>query len=296
MHVDHLPVVGLVLHFRTPEKTLDCLQALQKEGIKHTVVVDNSEDGGKSLTAMQVSLSALECSGHAISLLQPGHNLGFAAGVACGLKYISGLAPAHVLLINSDARLESGSLAHMRSALASAEIVAPQIAQNNRPPSSSYAYYDRLLALITRTPKLNPIAHASGCCLLIHHNRIQKPLFDQAFFFYGEDVMLGAQCQQQGTPIIECPQALVAHSTSSSAKNGSFFYEYHISRAHWLLAKKLARNRTELALMLGARCLTLPLRALVRSLRFGSLVPCKGLTIATLDALRGRWRRFTPPP
>ncbi|MDD4888073.1 MAG: hypothetical protein PHO64_14350, partial [Thiomonas sp.] len=56
-----------------------------------------------------------------------------------------------------------------------------------------------------------------------------------------------------------------------------------------------ARNGFEQALFVAARCLTLPLRACVRSVRGRSLTPWRGLFAATADVIRGRCRSFTPP-
>lgn len=289
------PITGLVLHFRTPEKTTACLQSLQQEGIRQAIVVDNSEDGGQSITAMQGELKELHDRGFDVEVLNPRHNLGFAAGVNLGLAHIAAKLPSNVLLINSDARLTPGALGHMRRALHTAPIVAPLIAQGSEPPTSPLAYYDRLLGLITFAPKVSPLPYASGCCLLIHCDHSQAPLFDQDFFFYGEDVMLGFDSSRNGMPEMVCPDAIVSHAPSSSSKNGSLFYEYHINRSHWLLAHKLARNPLERCAFILARCATLPARALVRSLRFGSLVAWQGLIAATADVLRGRCRSFTPP-
>ncbi|AEF23742.1 glycosyltransferase [Pseudomonas fulva] len=289
------PITGLVLHFRTPEKTLACLRSLQREGIRKVIVVDNSEDDGQSITAMQGDLDALHNTGFDTEVLNPRRNLGFAAGVNMGLAHIAASQASHVLLINSDAQLTPSALRHMRRALQTAAIVAPRIAQGNEAHTSPFAYYDRLLGLITRKPYVMPLRHASGCCILVHVDQAHVPLLDQDFFFYGEDVMLGFTTEQSNIAKQECPQARASHATSTSARNGSLFYEYHMNRAHWLLAKKLARNHLELCAFIAGRCMMLPLRALIRSLRFRSLVAWKGLIMATFDVLRGRCRSLTPP-
>ncbi|OZB61409.1 MAG: hypothetical protein B7X31_10755, partial [Thiomonas sp. 13-66-29] len=135
----------------------------------------------------------------------------------------------------------------------------------------------------------------SGCCLLIRADQVRPDLFDKDFFFYGEDVMLGFDLARRGVSVAECKEATVIHAGSASAKNGSMFYEYHMVRAHWLLARKLARNGFERNLFVAARCVTMPLRACVRSVRGRSLTPWRGLFAATADVLRGRCRSFTPP-
>jgi GT2 family glycosyltransferase len=288
-------IVALILHFRTPERTLACMQALFDEGVRHVVVVDNSEDGGASIRAMTSRLEELRTSGFDIVIVRQGRNLGFSAGVAAGVRYIESAQPAHVLLINSDAALVHGSVDQMRELLERAGIVVPAISQGGRPSTSSFAYYDRLLALITNDPVLTPVRHPSGCCLLIRSDRVNATLFDTDFFFYGEDVEFGHQAGLQGVVVAECPGAVVVHGGSVSAKDGSIFYEYHMNRAHWLLSRKLARNRIEFFAFVIARCFILPMRSIVRSLRFRSWNAWKGLIAATYDVLRGRCRDLTPP-
>ena len=289
-------IVGLVLHFRTPDRTLTCLQSLADEGIGKAVLVDNSEDAGPSIEAMQSGLALLADAGLRVEVLQPARNLGFAAGVGMGLEHVSRNQRAPVLLINSDATLERGALTAMRDLLPQHGLVAPRLVrQSGQPRASAFAYYQRFTALILRSSKPGTVAHPSGCCLLIRADQVRPGLFDQDFFFYGEDVMLGCDLARRGVSVAECMNAAVIHAGSASAKNGSMFYEYHMVRAHWLLARKLARNGFEQTLFVAARCATLPLRAFVRTLRSRSLTPWRGLFAATVDVIRGRCRSFTPP-
>ena len=289
-------VVGLVLHFRTPERTLACLRSLAGEGICEAVLVDNSEDAGQSVQAMQPGLACLADAGLRVEVLQPARNLGFAAGVGLGLEHVSRNLRAPVLLINSDATLERGALAAMINSLRDAACVAVSARSGpEAPPSSSLVFYQRLLALYLRRSSVGALKYPSGCCLLIAADQVRPDLFDTDFFFYGEDVMLGCNLARRGVSVAECMDAAVIHAGSASAKNGSMFYEYHMVRAHWLLACKLARNGFEQALFVAARCLTLPLRASVRSVRSRSLTAWHGFFAATADVIRGRCRSFTPP-
>ena len=289
-------IVGLVLHFRTPERTLACLQSLAGEGIGKAVLVDNSEDAGQSIKAMQSGFARLAEAGLRVEVLQPGRNLGFAAGVNMGLEHVSRNQRVPVLLINSDAKLEPGALTAMRGLRPQHGLVVPRLVrQSGQPRVSAFAYYQRFAALILRSPRPGTVAHPSGCCLLIRADQVGPKLFDTDFFFYGEDVMLGFDLARRSVSVAECKDASVIHAGSVSAKNGSMFYEYHMVRAHWLLARKLARNPFERFLFVAARCVTLPLRACVRSLRSRSLTPWRGLFAATADVTRDRCRSFTPP-
>lgn len=289
---DHSPITGLVLHFRTPKKTLACLNAMFQEGVTQAILVDNSEDGGRSLIEMNPYFLQLNNKGFKTHILSLNKNLGFSAGVNFGLKHIYKNFPSHVLLINSDARLEKNSLSKLQNNLNHADIVAPYIIQQGDTATTPFYYYDRLFALITNKPKFTPVKYPSGCCLLIHKKLINTQVFEEQFFFYGEDIMLGYNSFNYN--IKECSDAFVYHETSSSSKNGSLFYEYHINRAHWLLANTLAKNTLERVVFTLSRCFILPMRATVRCFRFKSLNAWYGLILSSYDILLGKFRSMTP--
>ncbi|MGH8378501.1 MAG: glycosyltransferase family 2 protein [Gammaproteobacteria bacterium] len=284
-----------MLHFRTPEITLACLHSLHDEGIRFVVLVDNSEDAGRSLTSMRPQLAALREAGLQVKIVEPERNLGFAAGVAAGIECLPDASPSHVLLINSDAQLAPHAMYHLREGLKQGGVAVPRLRSPRGEPLLAFAYYDRCAALITQKPVFAPVRYPSGCCLLIHANQVRPDLFDNDFFFYGDDVMYGFDLARRGVPTVDCPDAVVEHAVSVSARNSSLFYEYHMNRSHWLLARKLSRNSLEYGVFIVVRCLVLPLRAALRSLRKRSLIPWYGLFAATSDVLHGRCRSFTPP-
>jgi N-acetylglucosaminyl-diphospho-decaprenol L-rhamnosyltransferase len=270
---------------------------MYEEGIRNVVLVDNSEDGGGSIALMALSFANLKKSGMDITLLSPMSNLGFASGVSLGLEHILSNTPGHVLLINSDARLCSGALHFMQRQLDSSPIVIPMVSSDcDQKPTSSFGFYYPLVALILHRQWPCSIRHPSGCCLLIRHDAVCKDLLDQDFFFYGEDAMLGFKLAQKGVEVAECRESVIVHAGSASAKNGSIFYEYHMNRAHWLLAKKMAGTPIQYVTYIGMRCVMLPMRTVVRCFRFRSIVPLKGLAFATADVILGHCREFTPPP
>lgn len=289
-------VTGLILHFRTPGQTLACLASLSENGISRAIIVDNSEDAGQSIRAMRSGLAKLREGGLDAIVVSQGRNLGFAGGVSFGLQATAKHVPGHVLLINSDARLEPGALVAMRSKLPLAEIVVPWLRRGDgEEPRSLVSYYQKPFGLILRRPWVATARHASGCCLLLRQDMALPGLFDEDFFFYGEDTMLGFRMDREGRPVLECRGAVVRHAGSGSARNGSLFYEYHMNRAHWLLASKMARSPLERCVYQFFRCFTLPLRATVRCLRVRSLVPWRALLAATQDVARGRCQPLTPP-
>lgn len=295
MYLEAGNVVGLVLNFRTPRSTLDCILSLFAEGIRSFVLVDNSADNGVSLAEMEAAFDHLAEAGADVQVLVPGGNLGFAKGVNAGLTRAIQSGADAILLINSDAQLETGALASLTKHLDDAAVAVPRARQRKGAVTTSlFGNYQRALALVLRAPWPGCLTYPTGCCLLLRTNVASPPLFDEQFFFYGEDVLLGLEFQSKGLKVIECADATIVHAGSGSARNGSFFYEYHMNRGHWLLARRLAPNRLLCAGYVGCRCLSLPLRAVVRSLRFRSLTPWRALVVATLDVARNRCRTFTP--
>lgn len=291
-----VPAIGLILHFRTADQTLACISSLFDEGIRNVVLVDNSEDSGASVALMKHGFGVFKEKGMNITMLAPERNLGFASGVSLGLDHIHATTPGHVLLINSDATLYNGALHIMLQNLDGNSFGIPMVIKGNEKKEASLlSYYQPLLGLILQRPWPGSVPHPSGCCLLIHRDFAVGELFDKDFFFYGEDAMLGFKVAQTGGRVLECKNALIFHSGSASSKNGSMFYEYHMNRAHWLLARKMASNPIQCAAYFAMRCAILPMRTLVRCLRFRSMIPLKGLLYATTDVISGRLRTLTPP-
>lgn len=290
-------VVALILHFRTEAQTLRCLQSLFSEGVCNAVLVDNSQDGGRSRTAMKAELEALRARGMQIEVLAPSRNLGFAAGVNLGLAHVRRTCPGPVLLMNTDAYPMQGALPAMKACLStSRDVVVPAVrAEEDTCGRPLIVHYHSLLALYLGKPFPGTVAYPSGCCLLLGSELLDVALFDDDFFFYGEDVLLGKRLCEADARVVPCTDAAVVHSGSLSSRNGSLFYEYHMVRAHWLLAGKLARNRFDKWAGWLFRSITLPSRALLRSVRSRSLSPVRGFWLASFDLLRGRFRDLTPP-
>jgi len=287
--------IAVLLHFRSAEMTLRCLTSLSDEGLTEAVVVDNSDDGGRSLAALKEAMSDQRLSVH---YMEPGRNLGFAAGVNFGVSYVEVARPGHdLLLINNDATLAAGTLDRLRLAVAGeAPVVAAPMIDGPTGRVSSRTYYRHISAIITPTgPGLRGHALLGGACLMLHHAIAKNPLFDESFFFYGDDIELGFRMQRQGVALVDVPGALVVHQGSASSGNGSLFYEYNMSRAHLLLVSRLGYRSLARVYLLASRVLFLALRATVRTVRYRSFRAWHGLFMAAVDVCRGCHRRIDPP-
>lgn len=289
-------VIAVVLDYRTPAKTLACLESLRAEGLVRVVLVENSEDGGATLAALRPGIARLQQEGLAVEVLDEGRNLGFAAGVNLAMRHVLSQGVAPVLLLNSDARLEPGALQALRAAVADgADLAAPLLCSSAHAPMAPVFHYQTYLALLTAKPSWGSFPYITGACMLLAPSLLRPQLFDEDFFFYGEDVMLGATLAREGRRCVVVTEARVQHEGSGSARNGSFFYEYHINRGHWLLAEKLFAGRAWecLAARLG-RVLVLSLRALLRCLRMRSRVPLTAFIRATGECARPQGKPIRP--
>jgi GT2 family glycosyltransferase len=275
------PIVGLTLNYRDAERTSRCIASLLADGAAGVLVWDNSEDDGVSARCLRQRWAREP----RVVVEVSARNLGFAAGANRGIEAILTRWPqAWVMLLNNDAVLQRGALPTLASALNDqprAVIAYPRVDHGGQVIGT--VYYQRWFALLRfDRPWPGSFPSPGGSALLIAPERIELPLFDEDFFMYGEDVLLGWRLG--AARMVHVPQVLVWHEGSASSRNGSVFYELHVAAGHWRLAHKLANNPADAALLLASRCISLSARALIRAVRSRSLVPVlaffKGLRLA----------------
>lgn len=270
-------VIGLTLNYRDATRTATCVQSLLGEGAAHVLVWDNSQDEGASARALQATMAAES----RVTVETSPTNLGFAAGVNRGVEWIIHKFPgAWVLLLNNDARLLPGALGALRLPLVQhplAKLAYPDIDHGGTVKGT--VYYQRWLGLLSTRPMPGSFAYPSGCALLLAPERFDQPVFDEDFFMYGEDWLLGWNLRAPPGAMIHVPQTLVQHEGSASSGLGSPFYEARLVAAHLTLARKLACNGVEYACLVSGRGLMLTARALLRTLRYQSTIPINALTV-----------------
>lgn len=269
----HPPIIGLTLNYRDATRTLTCVRSLLDEDVTHVLIWDNSADSGASANALSENLNQ----DSRVGIERSPANLGFAAGVNRGMEWIARrFGTSWVLLINNDARLLPGAIELLARALIQqpeAVIAYPDI--NHAGHIIGTVYYQQHTGLLTHKPLPGSFTYASGCCLLIAPERTEPALFDEDFFMYGEDWVLGWKLGEQG--MVHVSQTLVFHEGSTSSGLGSKFYETHLVAAHWMLVRKLARTPRDRALLMTARLFILTARALLRAFRYRSIVPLRAL-------------------
>lgn len=277
-----MKICAIVLNYRNVARTETCLRSLVGQGLDTVLVEDNSADQRFSdqLAVMLEQQTGLV--DYRLSLFNPGSNLGFARGVNRAINDATALHCDAFLLINNDAIAQPGMLIRLIAALADtgALMVAPTVVDAAGVPQSML-WYQRFFGLLTVRPLPGSFPYLSGCCLLVRREMLEGgKLFDEDFFMYGEDTLLGWRLARAGEVLRRVNDAVVCHTSGGSSRQGQLFYEYHTARAHVLLSLKTWHSPLEIPLLLVSKSIGLAFRALRRSARCGNGVPLLAFILA----------------
>lgn len=281
-------VEAIVVEYRSPQRTITCIETLLAHGVSLVHVIDNSDDRGKTRAVIQEAFPTEA----RIKLLDSGGNRGFAAAVNAGmLRCTSPFA----LLINNDAIPELGSISALRKTLLEnprALISFPSLTHAGRPLGR--VFYHPWLTTLTGRKLPGSYEVPRGCCMMIATQRFRETLFDERFFMYGEELQLGWRLRNMSAALAWTRTALVTHEGSASSVRGSAFYEERTALAHILIGQDIAEQHSLSSTRGLLRSSALLLRAAIRSARQRSLTPLRALAAARRHATGGP--PLTPPP
>jgi len=271
-------VCAIILDYFGSSKTIACLTSLLDQGLDSVMVVDNSGDQ-KSNHQLHESLEKFKQGTIPFTIYQivNPQNLGYATGVNNAISWLEENQPhRYYLLINNDAEATPGMLIKLLKFMQENDktaLTAPMI--DLRQKQMAYSWYHRFTGLTFSHQIIGAFQYLTGCCLLVDQRIIGNGLFDEDFFMYGEDVELCWRLRQSSWDTACVSEALAIHEGTGSSHHGGFFYEYHVARGHLLLARKLTRHQWEIPFLYSGKLLILTVRAILRSIRFRSLVPIK---------------------
>jgi len=253
---------SVILNYFGADDTIACARQLCSQHVKRIWGVDNSADPDQA-----ARLSGAFARETSVQVLETGRNTGFAAGVNYCLRRLHLPDYDAVLVLNNDTVIPGGFIETLVRGAHSAglRIAGPRI-----------QCYPDTARLWSRGAWYNPWFG------LITH----RPLFDERFFMYGEDVEYCVRAARAGLSAGVVDEAVLFHKTSASSVNNSCFYEQQVSRAHLLLSQCLFKHTTSRALSVCMKVPFLCLRAIVRSLRYG--------TTNALTALMSALRSLNP--
>jgi len=271
-------ICAVLLDYFGCEKTMNCLKSLFEQGLDSVMIVDNSGDQKANMQLKAAlddfSQNKLPFKIHSIVNQQ---NLGFAKGVNNALRWLEKNHPhRYYLIINNDAEAAPGMLSNLLKFMEENErvaLAAPVIDVGHR-QFTGY-WYHRLTGLMFFHPVRGTFHYLTGCCLLVDRRILDDGLFDEDFFMYGEDVALNWRLRSSGWKMASVNQATVIHEGVGSSLQGGYFYDYHMTYGHLLLARKLAEEQWEIPLFYFGRLVALTARAVIRTIRYRSLAPIK---------------------
>ena len=225
----------VVVAYGAPELLDACLTRLQGE--LPVIVVDNSSD-----PAVRAVVE-----GHHATYLDPGRNLGFAAGVNLGLSRRPALEDpdsVDVLLLNPDASITPGDISKLRAHLrandglacvAPAQIdpVTGEAARVGWPfPSPARAWLEALgLGRLG-----GHTGFLIGSVLLLRGAALQQVgPFDERFFLYAEETDWQRRAHDLGWGVALCPEAVATHvGAGTGGEESERDTHFHASNERYL--------------------------------------------------------------
>jgi N-acetylglucosaminyl-diphospho-decaprenol L-rhamnosyltransferase len=252
-----------------------CVQSLLDDGVAPIVVVENGDPG-----------SSRSVAGSDVTVITPGQNLGYGAGVNRGLAALAGWSspPDMVLVSNADLHVHAEAIAELRRVLSEHgawAIVGPRIYTEEGEiypsvrqfPSLVDAAGHALFALFNPenrfTKRYNPGAPegdavveadwVSGSCFLARRDALEQlGGFDEAYFMYNEDMDLCWRAHQAGWGVGYTGAASVTHVQGVSTAR----HPYKMMVAHHRSALRFTARTTS-----GWQRAALPLAVVVLGLR-----------------------------
>lgn len=228
----------VILNYRTPKLTIDCLTSLQREveiGQDCVVVVDNAS-GDSSVEQIQQAIQDNHWS-EWVQVLPSPVNGGFSAGNNLGMKAVS--ADAY-LLLNSDTIVREGAIASLLEAMAThpqAGLISPRLEWPDATPQISCFRYRSPVSELIASAATGPITKllksydvpipvsdepiepewTSFACVLVRRKVIDKiGLMDEGYFMYFDDIDYCRRARDAGWKILHWPEAHVVHLRGGS--------------------------------------------------------------------------------
>lgn len=232
------PVTAIVLHYRSWEDTLTCVESLfaleDRTGLSVMVVV-NGNDGVEGVPSLRARFPEVEV----VALPQ---NRGFAGGMNAGMRAAMAHHPAFLWLLNNDVWVEHDAL----SALKDAARAQPRVGMwgavitNWEAPHAVQAWgagqIHRLLGvttLYTQLPKrLSTDDYVVGASLFVRAEALHPVgLLDEGFFLYFEDTDWSLRMQQAGWALGVAENARIRHKVGAASGGVSAKTDVHMNRS-----------------------------------------------------------------
>jgi GT2 family glycosyltransferase len=230
-----------------------CLQALLEDPASEidVLLTDNGTDDATSRSLRGIA----ERHRGRVRLLRHDENLGFARGHVAAVESVEQDAYEHVLLLNDDAVMSTGTLRELVAAAesADADIVGPAIVYADS-PERVWQGGGTVIELLchlrnpwggrpVRDLPSDPVAcdFVTGCALLIRTRLIREIGFlDPAFFYSVEDWDLCTRARRAGARIVFVPSCVVQHEVAATA--GGWHSRFAVRHNLWGRARYVRKH------------------------------------------------------
>ena len=234
-------VVIVVLNYKGPKDTVDCLESLTRLDYPNydVIIVDN--DSSDDLVAV------IRRSYPDVEILKTGENLGYVGGNNIGIQWALENQSDYVLLLNNDTEVASDFLSRLVTVAesdSSVGVVGPTIYYFDRPKViwSAGGAIDWKRGQTTMVgleevddgqwgEKPRPVDFITGCALLAKSHVFRRVgLLDARFFAYYEETEWCVRVARAGYKILHVPRAIVWHKISPTARAISPTVRYYMTR------------------------------------------------------------------
>ncbi|MEM2002758.1 MAG: glycosyltransferase family 2 protein [Candidatus Methanomethylicaceae archaeon] len=242
----------IVLNYNNYIDTRQCIESLQKSlyPVEKIVLVDNASSDG-SLERFYADY----LQDNKVYIIKNEYNLGFARGANVGIQFALDLGADFIFLLNNDAIIDQECIKKLCAAMEEDErvgLAGPRIFYYCDPEKiwQGGGYFslwktgivspEKNKLVINSSEKAKEVTFLTGCAMLVKRQVFEKiGLFDEDFFFYGEDVDFCLRARRAGFKLIYVPEAKAWHKIEDIARNRtSPFVMYHLSRSHLLVLRK----------------------------------------------------------
>ena len=219
----------VIVNFNGADVLKPCIESiLASEGafLLEIVVVDNASTDNPS--------SIKDAFGNAVKWIENQQNEGFAKANNQGVNSASG---DWVLILNNDTILSKNALNNLLTySMDHPEVgmVGPLLLNQDGTEQRQGSVWN-----VGKRGASYAVSFMVGACMLMKRSLYQSlGGFDEAFFFYNEDLDLCKRVRQAGYKLIRCSHATVVHVGGHATQSASFFAQLEGIKGGLYFAKK----------------------------------------------------------
>lgn len=267
----------ITLNYKTPERTLVCINSVQNQfkkeftsdKIEHIIVDNDSHDG--SLEKLKKETKHYKN----VRIIANKENVGFGRGCNSGANYAKG---QYLLFLNSDTIVENREFLKMIEFLEHHQRVAIMGGQmtnmDGTPQLSAWKFYtlgnlillllgaERFGLLKKSTTHIQKVDWVTGGCMMVKKTIFEQlGKFDPHIFMYIEDMELCFRAKKEGFDTYMYPHVKVLHASQGSSnrsfaivniyKGIRYFYAKHMPVWQYRIADILLTTKAKLLVIIG---------------------------------------------